>query len=319
MHGQQPAIQDKNAQNKCLNPAGKLRVRGWRRLKIFASAFGALVVFTLVQGATVRAAWAKIASIIQLDSDTAATSPAQISAYSSADLAAMPAQQQAELLMQESINHNDGAANLVPQYTDLWTGKLTLTPELSGTLGTALNANDLHVRADALEVYLAAYKIPKTRQGAQQLTKTIANDPKARPWALWMLGALGNRGIEPDRALAILSNYLHDPDEQTRYWAVEGLAHLGTYGTIAPLLDAFRNDPSAEVRERAAGSLAQTGMLNPQQRMNAVPPLIEMAADPSLDATEKSWIYQALSEITGERLGHDPIAWRNWWVEHQPR
>ena len=50
---------------------------------------------------------------------------------------------------------------------------------------------------------------------------------------------LANRGVEPERIHSLLANYIHDPEQQTRFWAVEGLAHLGTDETIKDFLDAF--------------------------------------------------------------------------------
>lgn len=298
------------------------RVRGLRRLKLFATAFGVLFAFVIIQTATLRAAWAAIAHIIAVDpgsrSETIAA-PAHSYEHLAALLAAMPVQQQAELLMQASIDNDGTAIAAIPQFSDRWTGKLALTSELSGSLQTALNSNDLRVRATALDVYLAVYKVPKTEDGAARLEEMIRRRPEGRPWALWMLGALGNRGIEPDRALTTLLAHVHDSDEQTRYWAVEGLSHLATTGTIAPLLDAFRNDSSTEVRQRAATAIAHSGMLTNTQRLAAVPSLIEMAEDPSLAPTTRSWVFEALGDITGERLGHDATRWRTWWLHQQPR
>ncbi len=290
-----------------------------RRVNISASVIGALIVFAVIQPGTVRAAWARIAIIMRLDRDVSAVALNDLPAGFVEEIDSLPAQQQAEALMQRSIDHSPAAALLVPRYSKAWLGKVSLTPELTGVLGTALNEDDLRVRAAALEVYLAANRVPKTSRGAIQLSRVIDANPAGRPWALWMIGALGNRGIEPDKALAKLVNHLHDSDEQTRYWTVEGLAQLGTDGTVDPLLDAFRNDSSADVRQRAASSLARTGMLSGRQRLNAVPSLIEMAEDPALDPSAKNWVYQALADITGERLGHDPTVWRDWWFAHQQR
>lgn len=39
--------------------------------------------------------------------------------------------------------------------------------------------------------------------------------------------------------------------------------------------------------------------------------MIDLAYDPSLDATTRSWVYQALREITNEHIGNDPAAWKN--------
>ena len=74
-----------------------------------------------------------------------------------------------------------------------------------------------------------------------------------------MLGVLGNRGVETRRAFLTLMDHRHDPDEQTRYWAIEGLSLLGTDETVAPLLEAFRSDSSPLVRERGGCGLAQSG------------------------------------------------------------
>ena len=290
-----------------------------RRLKLAATLLGALVVFAVIQPGTLRAAWARIASIMGMDNSQPPVTLNDLPPDFIPRIDALAAQQQAEFLMQQSIDHSPAAALLVPRYSKAWLGKVSLTPELTGTLGTALNANDLRVRAAAIEVYLAANKVPKTASSAQHLSRVIDTNPAGRPWALWMLGALGNRGIEPEKALGKLSNYIHDSDEQTRYWTVEGLAQLGTDGTVAPLLDAFRNDPSADIRERAASSIAHTGMLDRRQRFTAVPSLIEMAQDPALSSSAKNWVYQALADITNERLGHDPTVWREWWFAHQQR
>jgi HEAT repeat protein len=98
-----------------------------------------------------------------------------------------------------------------------------------------------------------------------------------------------------------------------RYWAVEGLAYLGTDETIEPLLDILHDDPSSMIRERAACGLAQSGMLNRQQRLTAVPKLLDYAEDGSLDAQTHTWVFQALRDITGQTLPHDPSAWRQWY------
>lgn len=114
----------------------------------------------------------------------------------------------------------------------------------------------------------------------------------------------------------MLRDWTHDANEQTRFYAVEGMAQIGTDDTIADFLDVLRNDPSMSVRERAGCSLAKSGMLTREQRMGAVPGLIEIAADPGVDATARSWAFQALREITDEPLGNDVSEWRNWFSQH---
>jgi HEAT repeat protein len=130
---------------------------------------------------------------------------------------------------------------------------------------------------------------------------------------MWDIGLLGNRGIRPDRAFAIISANLHDPNVNVRYWAVESLAFLGTDQVIEPLLDVFHDDSSPMIRERAACSLAQSGMLNEAQRWRAVPRLLEFTTDGALDAETRGWVFQALRDITGQSLPPDPWAWKRWY------
>src|SRR5260370_6701820 len=104
-----------------------------------------------------------------------------------------------------------------------------------------------------------------------------------------MLGVLGNRGVESRRAFVTLMDHRHDPDEQTRYWAVEGLSMLGTDETVAPLLEAFRSDPSPLVRERGGCGVAQSGMLPREQRMRALSRVLKKSEDITLrSATRRS-------------------------------
>jgi len=91
------------------------------------------------------------------------------------------------------------------------------------------------------------------------------------------------RGVEPARAFQIVLSSIHDPNVTVRHWAVEGLAYLGMDETIAPLLEVFHDDPSPDVRERAACGLSQSGMLSEKQRRAAVPRLLDYAEDRSLD------------------------------------
>lgn len=48
--------------------------------------------------------------------------------------------------------------------------------------------------------------------------------------------------------------------------------------------------------------------------MTAVPELFEFMDDPAPDPTTRSWVFQALRDITGQSLARDPAAWRSWWA-----
>ena len=287
------------------------------RLMVALSLATVLMFVAALIPAPIRAAWDEFSLRIQLQSEPQSASPAKLSDHEIEEIANLPAQLQAERLLERGVNHYDGALELIGKFVDSWYGQLELQGQLTSLITTALNSNDLHVRAAALEIELAAYNLPKRPESADNLMERIRLEPSARPWALWMLGVLGNRGVETRKAFVTLMDHRHDPDEQTRYWAIEGLSMLGTDETVAPLLEAFRSDPSPLVRERGGCGLAQSGMLTRQQRMRAVPELLKMTDDMTLDAATRSWVFQALHDITGASVGSEPSAWRTWWAQHR--
>jgi hypothetical protein len=237
----------------------------------------------------------------------------QLSEHNREWVMTQPAQTQMEFLLGAAINHDHGATDLINKMVDGWHGKLHWTQKFADLDDTALYSNDLRVRAAAIEVNLAVYNLSKTPDAADELMEKAQKAENWRPYAMWELGMLANRGVETEKIHEFLRGYMHDPNEKTRHWTVEGLAHIGSDDTIKDFLEVFRNDPSLDVRERAGCSLAKSGMLTREQRMLAVPGLIALTDDPSLDSTTRSWVYQALREITNEHLGNDPAAWRNWY------
>jgi hypothetical protein len=290
------------------------------RLSLIACVVLLIVLVYSLRPSNVQAAWEELEKIIGLKSQPLPASPATMSAHEIEDLGNQQPQQQAELLLERSINHYVGAIEILGDRVNGWCGQLNRTPRLLSMLEAAMNSNDLRVRAAGIEVYLAVDNIPKAPDNISiVLVPRLSQGGDGRYWALWMVGGLGNRGVEPDHAFAILDEYLRDSDETTRYWAVEGMALLGSDNTIQPLLDTFHSDPSPKVRERAACSLAQSGMLTKDQRMTAVPKIIDFLDDASVDAPTRGWAVQALNDITAAGLGPDPAAWRNWWAQHGAR
>jgi HEAT repeat protein len=128
-----------------------------------------------------------------------------------------------------------------------------------------------------------------------------------------MLGALGNRGVDPVHTAKIIGAYLADTDVAVRAAAVNGLAILATDETIPMLLDRFRNDPSPIVQERAACGLAESGMYTHEQRMTATASLVGWLDDSTLSPGQRAWAAQALGDISGQHFGADSAAWRNWY------
>jgi hypothetical protein len=233
-----------------------------------------------------------------------------------AELTRLAPQQQAEQLLELAIRHQPTSLDLIRQNADSWRGRLHNTDRLFDLVLTAMKSNDLRVRGAAIEVDLAANNLTKSPKTVAHLVKLIRKDPTERPFALWRLGALGNRGVQPKLVLSHLLAFAHDPNEQTRFWAVEGLAMLGTDGAIDPLLDRFAHDPSPRVRQRAAVGIAESGMLTHEQRFAAIPDLLNFLDDDALDSDTRGWVYGALRLITGEALGNNAQAWQQWWAHH---
>jgi len=260
-----------------------------------------------------QVAWHQVLGFIALQGKPVAASPARISEHEVQELDHMAPQQQAELLLERAMNHYEGATELIDKRVDSWRGSVEMKGQLNTLFTSALNSNDLRVRAAAIEIDLAAYNVEKTRESVDSRIQSLESGEGDRITALWLLGLLGNRGVEPDRVFQTLLKYTRDPDTRIRHWAVEGLGYLGTDAIIEPLLEIFRTDPSANIRERAACNLAQSGMLQQSQRMKAAPAFLNYLEDSSLDATAHQWVIQALQDISGLRIGDDPAAWRRWY------
>ena len=225
-------------------------------------------------------------------------------------------QQQAERLLKLAIDRPDQALGLIHKNLDSWRGHLEDTDQLFHLVLAALDANDPRVRVAAVEIDLVANNLMKSPQSLSKLLNQIHNDPDSRYLALWRLGALGNRGVEPATVLATLLRYSRDSNLQTRFWAVEGLAMLGTQESIDPLLSILAHDPAKQVRERAAVNIARSGMLTGEQRLTAVPQLLNLLDDDSLDPGTQALVYASLQAITGANFGKHPDAWRDWWAHH---
>jgi hypothetical protein len=244
------------------------------------------------------------------------TLPAEASAPrpSPMQLDNMQPQKQAEALLELAVAQDGAAVEQISSRLERWHGKLNWNPQIATLTTAALNSNDLRVRESGIEVELAAYGLEKNSSSVEYILRTAqAPDHARKVWALWALGLMANRGVEPERLIAALKMHLQDSDEDSRHWAVEGLALSAGDDAIPLLLTAMRDDPSRVVREEAACGLAQSGMFSREQRLSAVPQLLAYSDDPALDAQTHAWAFQALAEITGEHLPNDSAAWRKWY------
>ena len=287
------------------------------RVAILLVVFGGLLAFASKSGA-LQAVIAMIFSgnNLPVQGTPVPATHARLSEHEVEYINSLPPQEQMEELMQAAVNHDVGATSMIMEKLESWKRNLKRTKKWETLEQTSLYSNDLRVRAAAIEVDILSYNMEKDPQWADRLMDSGEQTPGNRPFDAWTLGMLANRGIETQRVQDKLRQWMHDPDQQTRFWAVEGTALIGTDDAIPDLLDVLRNDPSLDVRERGGCSLAKSGMFTREQRMKAVPGLIDIAAEPSEDATTRGWAFQALREITNEPIGNDVNAWKNWYDAH---
>lgn len=226
----------------------------------------------------------------------------------------MKPQKQAETLLELAVGHSQGAVEQISSRVDRWNGQVQWNSQIASLTTAALNSSDMRVRESGVEVELAAYGLARNAASLEFLLKNVDSpDHSQKIWTLWALGLMANRGVESERIAGVLADHLKDHDPDSRRWAVEGLAVSGSDQAIQPLLVAMHNDASPMVRERAACSLAESGMFTQDQRMTAVPQLLNYTDDSSLDQQTRGWAFQALGDITHQRLPRDSAAWRRWY------
>jgi hypothetical protein len=67
------------------------------------------------------------------------------------------------------------------------------------------------------------------------------------------------------------------------------------------------------VQEQAACGLAEAGMYTHPQRMVAAASLVNWLDDPLTTPQQRTWALEALHDISGQNLGTDSAAWRQWY------
>jgi hypothetical protein len=276
---------------------------------IFVALLGMLLAIFVGTKGSAEGAWSRFTSAFSTSANVAPPSAKDVR-----QLDRMKPQRQAEALLELAVSHSDGAVDQISSRVGRWQGKLQWNSQIATLTTAALNSNDMRVRESGVEVELAAYGLAKNSASLDYLLRTADSPDHAQKiWALWALGLMGNRGVETSRIVEALTAHLRDSDADSRRWAVEGLALVGTTPVIVPLLQTMHDDPSPFVRERAACSLAESGMFTQEQRLSAVPQLLHYTDDPTLDAQTHGWAFQALGDITHQHLPHDSTTWRNWY------
>jgi len=276
----------------------------------------ALIALTAVvltnRQATAQAFWGAVAKVIALSGDPIFATHAVLSEHEIERINTLPPQEQAETLLQRAVNRYEGATDLIQQRVEGWVGQINFSDQLYNLTNTGYMSADLRVRAATVEVSLAAYGYSKESESAHRLIEDVRNREGDIVSNLWVLGLLGNRGVERKLIVRELAETVKAPEPEVRHWSIEALGKIGAREVIPILTDVFRFEPELWLKERAACNLADGGMFTKEQRMLAAPELLSMMDHPSLEPQAQGWVYQALREITGEWIGDDATAWRNW-------
>jgi hypothetical protein len=232
-------------------------------------------------------------------------------------LSTLPIQQQAEELLERSINHDERALEMFESNIESWTSEVRLTDHMKQLDGRAIYSTDLRVRQAEADLYLAMEGWHRNQEAVDLLIQRADSDKAYRPSAYYFLGMEGGRGVDSDRVFGILrERALSDPDPVVRQWAVEGLRFYKTDEALEVLYQSFTTDASYNVRDRAGCNVSDCGIFTRAQRMRYVPKLIELAGDSSLNSQMRNWVYMTLNGITDASVSSNQSAWRKWYEEH---
>ena len=230
---------------------------------------------------------------------------------------ALPAQAQAEELLERAIGHDALALKVFGQQLPDWIGHIRMTDRMKQLEQRSRFSNDLRVRYANADISLALDGWQENEQAAGLLIERARTDQQYRAAALYFLGMLAGRGVDYDRIHGVLLNYArNDKDVTARQWAVEGMRFLGKDEVLDELFISFTEDPSPIVRERAGCNLSDCGMFTRKQRMRMVPQFIDLALNPRTTVQMRNWSFMALREITDENVSADAVAWSRWYQDH---
>jgi hypothetical protein len=230
---------------------------------------------------------------------------------------ALPAQAQAEELLERAIGHDTRALELFDQQIDGWNGHIRMSDRMRQLEQRSRYSKDLRVRYANVDINLALEGWQKNEQAANLLMERARTDAHYRSAAVYYLGMLAGRGVDCERIHGVLLNYArYDRDAIVRQWAVEGMRFLGKDEVLGELFISFTEDPVSSVRDRAGCNISDCGIFKRKQRMTMVPKLIDLVMNPRTTGQMRSWTFLALQEITNENLPADALAWSRWYQDH---
>jgi len=229
----------------------------------------------------------------------------------------MPAQAQAEELLERALGHDPRALELFDELVDGWRGHIRMSDRMKQLERRSEFSKDLRVRYANADINLVLEGWQKNEHASDLLIQRAQSDPRYRAWAVYYLGMLAGRGVDYERIHGLLLNYVRlDKDPTVRQWAVEGMRFLGKDEVLDELFTSFTEDPANAVRDRAGCNISDGGIFTRKQRMAMVPKLIDLAMNPRTTGQMRNWTFLALQEITDENLPADPLVWSRWYQEH---
>ena len=230
---------------------------------------------------------------------------------------ALPAQAQAEELLERAIGHDMRALELFDQQLESWNGHIRMTDRMRQLERRSEFSKDLRVRYANADINLALEGWQKNEHAADLLIERARTDSRYRAAAVYFLGMLAGRGVDYERIHGVLLNYArYDQDPVVRQWAVEGMRFLGKDEVLDELFTSFTEDSATSVRDRAGCNISDCGIFTRKQRMRMVPKLLDLAMNPRTTGQMRNWTFLALQEITDENLPTDASVWSRWYQEH---
>src|SRR5438874_6991510 len=167
-----------------LDPLTPQKSAGNRR---FVLLFGLVLMMGLFMSTgKARAAWDEIAQLLSLKGKPEPASANVLSEHEIETLDQMSPQSQAQLLLERSVNHYKGANDEIASRVDSWRGKIKLDQQLNSLFTTAINSDDLRVRAAGIEIDIAARNLEKNAATVDRMepdARTGEQGPRAN--ALW--------------------------------------------------------------------------------------------------------------------------------------
>src|SRR5882724_3860581 len=230
---------------------------------------------------------------------------------------ALPAQDQAEELLERAIGHDERALALFDQHVEDWIGHIRMSDRMRQLEQRSQFSKDLRVRYANADINLALDGWHKNERAAGLLIERARTDEHYRAAAVYFLGMLAGRGVDYDHIHGVLLEYArNDKDATVRQWAVEGMRYLGKDEVLDELFTSFTEDPSTSVRDRAGCNISDCGNFQRKQRMRMVPKFLDLALDARTTPQMRNWCFLALQEITDENLPADALIWSRWYQEH---